>query len=827
VLWRGKDRIEKQMGEVKLNKIPVDPQTLANADTTDPTTWGTFDACVAALPVALEEWEQDNPSTYRGGGIGFVFTEQDPYCGIDLDGCVDPSTGTIAPWAQKHLATLESYAESTPSGTGLHILLEGRPPPRGRKKGKIETYDYARFFTMTGWHLPDTPRTVEARQSALTAFHQSVFGTAKTRDTATQALPSPTLEDTQLLEKARTARNGAGLKFATVYAGDITGYGSPSEADLGLCIRLAFWTQDTAQIDRLFRCSGLMRDKWDEKRGEHTYGERTIHEALARQTEHYRAREDARRRRNGEPPDDATPVKEQEDTRPVIRIGPDITRMVDEGQTALLKLPDAPVIFQRARRLSIIARGVKPPRWLHRSSDAPVIVEAQAAFLDELTTIAARWEKLDKRAKSWEEVTPPPRFVKTLQARPFWPFPLLEGILHAPTLRPDGSLIERPGYDADTGLYFDSNDTTFPAMPRHPTLDHARSAIGRLQAVVHDFPFAEPWHFSSWLSGVCSVSCRHAIQGPVPMHGITGTAPGSGKSLLSDTIAVIGTGHTAARWSQVTDEEEERKRLFTLALSGDPLIVIDNITEPLGSGALANALTATSLKERILGTLEEKEAPMSAVFLCTGNNVQYVNDVARRVVPIAIDPKMERPEERTGFQHNPLLPWVQHERPRLTMAALTIVKAYFDAGCPAQGLTPMGSFEAWSDLIRQALVWAGEADPCEGRKAIEATSNPEYERLDVLLHVWHTCYGIKPVTLRQAVQDIGLYAAQGQGAPGNQWNDLQEALSAFDERYDGKTLNTRSIGKTLPKIAGRVIDGLQLVQSGTAHRAIQWCMKIA
>src|SRR6266516_5998006 len=183
-------------------------------------------------------------------------------------------------------------------------------------------------------------------------------------------------------------------------------------------------------------------------------------------------------------------------------------------------------------------------------------------------------------------------------------------------------------------------------------------------------------------------------------------------------------------------------------------------------------------------------------------------------MPIAIDPKMERPEERTGFLHPDLPAWIQSERPRLTITALTIVKAYFAAGCPSQGLTPFGSFEPWSDLIRQALVWAGEADPNEGRKDIEAASNPEFERIDVFLHAWHACYDTQTATLKQAVQDIGLYAEQGQGKPGNKWNDLQDALSAFDERYDGKTLNTRAIGKSLPSIVGRVIDGMRLVPAG-------------
>lgn len=828
VLWRGADRLDPQTGEVKLNKIPVDPQTLDNADTTDPTTWGICEQCVAAFPVALEEWEQANPSVYRGGGIGFVFATDDPYVGVDLDHCRDPNTGQIDAWAQAHIDALASYTEITPSGTGVHILVQGTLPPRGRRKGAVEMYSYARFFTMTGWHLESSPLTIDARQEALTAFHRAIFSTPRSTPLwglPPQAASTPVLEDAVLFDKACAARHGVGAKFSALVSGDWTGYPSPSEADLALCIRLAFWTQDPAQIDRLFRQSGLLRAKWDEKRGAQTYGEHTIMEALARQTEHYRPQGKASRHRNGDTPDETTLTGALQDTRPVIRISPDITRMVDAGQAALLALPDGPVLFQRARRLSIIARGVTPPRWLHRPADAPVIIEAQAPYLEELATKAARWEKYDKRAKrgeKWVEVPPPTRFVKTLQARPTWPFPLLEGIMHSPTLRPDGSLLDTPGYDSDTGLFFDSNGTTFPAIPQQPTLDNARSAIGLLQEVIQDFPFAEPWHFSAWLSAALSVVCRYTIRGPVPMHGITATTRGSGKGLLADTIALIGIGHLAARWSQVFDEDEERKRLLSLALDGDPLVCIDNITAPLGSGALAMALTASSIKDRLLGVNQTKEAPLSAVFLCTGNNVQYVGDVARRVVPIGLDPKCERPEERTGFVHPDLIAWVQRERPRLTMAALTIVKAYFEAGCPSQGLTPLGSFEAWSNLIRQALVWAGEADPCEGRKDIEATSNPEFERIDVLLHAWHACYDTQAVTLKRAVQDIGMYATRGQGEPPNKWNDLHDALSAFDERYDGKTLNTRAIGKSLPGIAGRVIDGLRLIRAGTYKHAAQW-----
>src|SRR2546425_7580652 len=99
VLWRGADRVDQQTGKVAgLEKIPIDPQTLTNASTTDPETWGAIERCIEALPLALEEWENDDPGAYRGGGIGYVFSHEDPYTGIALDHCRDPPTRAIADW---------------------------------------------------------------------------------------------------------------------------------------------------------------------------------------------------------------------------------------------------------------------------------------------------------------------------------------------------------------------------------------------------------------------------------------------------------------------------------------------------------------------------------------------------------------------------------------------------------------------------------------------------------------------------------------------------------------------------------------------------------
>jgi hypothetical protein len=894
VLWRGADRVDKDTGIiVGIEKVPINPHTLYGGSTTDSDDWGTFDKCVAALPLALEEWEHEDPSAYRGGGIGYVFTSDDPYTGVDLDHCRDPHTGVIADWAQTWIDTLNSYTQGSVSGTGVHSIVEATLPPGRRQSGNYQMWDHSRFFAMTGWHIAGTPPIIEPRQIPLTALWCTLFapkvgervwtknshGNIANKDPLTisaieaaasgelyarfaetpsgwplaqcelapqtpQSGTTPVLDDTRIIDLATQAQNGA--KFAALWRGDWSSYyRSQSEADLGLLCILSFWTQDPDQLDRLFRQSGLMREKWDKRPD---YRKRTMTATLTFQAQHYTppdgvrllvnsAVQSAQHRQNGSHAD--LPSEPDDKQADEATKGPRIyltTRMmpaIDQAIAALLAVPGGPAIYQRGRTLCHIARGVKPTKWMSRPPDAPTIAVASPHHLQEQLSMAALWMKEHpKKPGLWVPVIPPMTFIRALQDRKYWPsLLLLEGIVCAPTLRPDGSVLDQPGYDCDTGLWYDSLGEVFPAVKDRPGLDDARSAIGQLQEAIIDFRWAEKWHFSAALAAILSVVCRYTIMGNVPLFGIRAPVRGSGKTMLADVISLIGTGRAAPKWPQVTDEEEERKRLLTLAMDGDPVVLIDNVDKPLGSAPLAAALTADSFKDRILGKHESKEAPMAAVFFSSGNNTTFRGDVARRVVPIDLDPQMEKPEERSGFCHTPLMPWVKAQRPTLVTAALTLLKAYFAAECPRQPLSAFGSFEAWSTLIRSCLVWAGEADPCEGRKTIEADSNPEFERLAVLLESWHTCYPPKAgerageaYTLKHVFEDIGLYAVHTPtvNMPSNKWNNLRDALTALDPRYDGKSVNTQKIGEVIRGWQARIIDNKRLVKAGTYQNAAQW-----
>jgi primase-polymerase (primpol)-like protein len=268
-------------------------RTGRHASSTDPSGWATFKEALAA---------------YRDGGwdgVGFIPLPEDGLVGIDLDTCRDPDTGDIEPWAATIVDELATYTEISPSGTGLRIVAKGHKPDRQRsKKGLFEMYDGlttegkpgGRYLTFTGHVLEGAPTKILERQTAITAVYERELKTSTDKKPKKKA-PAPSgngkatddnndqahgLSDEEIVALAKAAKNGA--NFSALWSGDKSGYTSDSEPDLALCNHLAFWTRkDAARMDRLFRHSGLMRDKWDRE----DYRTVTINKAIADCTEVY------------------------------------------------------------------------------------------------------------------------------------------------------------------------------------------------------------------------------------------------------------------------------------------------------------------------------------------------------------------------------------------------------------------------------------------------------------------------------------------------------------------------------------------------------------
>jgi hypothetical protein len=261
-------------------KVPLSPQG-GPASVTDATTWASHEAAVAAS----QERDHD--------GIGFVLSQDDPFTAIDLDACRNPETGELEEWAQGIVGTFDSYAEISPSGTGIHVFVRGELPLGGNKRGPIEMYSTNRFFTFSGNHIAGTPLTIEERSAKLAKLHRRVFGEPASTNGHGPRGSGNTLSDAQVLAKAGQAANGEA--FEKLWGGDTSDYASRSEADLALCSYLTFWTGgDSSRVDELFRQSGLYRPKWDERHcgNGKTYGQATIEKALEGATEFYASTDD-------------------------------------------------------------------------------------------------------------------------------------------------------------------------------------------------------------------------------------------------------------------------------------------------------------------------------------------------------------------------------------------------------------------------------------------------------------------------------------------------------------------------------------------------------
>jgi AAA domain len=251
VLWR------KEYRDGKPTKVLYQANH-RRADSTAPSTWTTFEN-------AVEAFEHDD----FFDGVGFVFHPDNPYCGADID---DVTEDEARHWIEQ----FDSYTELSPSGNGFHIICKAKVP-KGTNRDEGELYSSGRFFTMTGNVVRDAPIR-EAQDTADEFYRFLRRGDAvPTEKRAT----TPTLTDAEVVRLAEGARNGA--EFSVVYRGGGQ-FKSDSERDLSLASRLAFWTQDEAQIERIMRGSRCVREKWDKHR---TYLRDTIVKALDGLTETY------------------------------------------------------------------------------------------------------------------------------------------------------------------------------------------------------------------------------------------------------------------------------------------------------------------------------------------------------------------------------------------------------------------------------------------------------------------------------------------------------------------------------------------------------------
>lgn len=451
----------------------------------------------------------------------------------------------------------------------------------------------------------------------------------------------------------------------------------------------------------------------------------------------------------------------------------------------------------QSRTLTVAKQGEN----VARADGAVTIATMPEAALVETLTRHANFVKFDGRAGDFVPCDCPVEVARMILASKGhgWTMPRLRAVISAPTLRHDGTVIEKAGYDEATGLLL-VGDSLWRQIPENPSKREAAAALDVLVEPISELPFVANTDRAAAVALLITAVMRPALR-TAPMFAVTAPAAGTGKSLAIDIAAIIATGRKAAVVTPTPDEAELEKRIGATALAGDQIISIDNITHILKSDQLCQMLTQEEVQVRVLGASKNIRIPSTSLICATGNNLSIYGDLNRRTIRIRLDAKCEKPDERSfGFDATSL---ALRKRPELVAAALTIVRAYLSAGAPSPA-RPMGSFEDWSDTVRSALLWLGMGD-CRGDIDAMRADDPEKTELAEIIAA------MPPG--RFTVREIANIVATDQA--------MRDTLESFVGR--GGVFSSKRFGRYLLRFAGTVIGGRWIEQiSHDAGRGSVW-----
>ena len=419
-------------------------------------------------------------------------------------------------------------------------------------------------------------------------------------------------------------------------------------------------------------------------------------------------------------------------------------------------------------------------------------------------------------------VAPSDIIVKDILAIGAWPFPPLDTIVEFPVFRPDGTLLEKQGYDPITRLYYaPTPNLHIPAIPEYPTEDDILAAVALIHEVIGEFPYENEASYANAFGLLLTPLIRQAINGHVPLALIDATRPGTGKSLLAETVSMIATGRKAAMMTAPYDDDEWRKRIASTLAEGATIIVIDNVKAKIQSASLDGALTSYIVKERILGQSKNGVYPQRATWMATGNNIQIGGDMPRRSYWIRMDARSDKPWTRGNFAHD-LEQWVPEHRGEIIAALLTVARAWFAAGKPSAQVPRIGSFQPWTDTIGGIIAHTSLIDGFLGNlDQLYEQADEDAVQWAAFLHAWRDSYKEDEVLTATVAKDIRAGSLDDAIIGVQLYNTLPDELSDL-HKGDLK----KRLGKALSQRVGSQFDesGLHLVKSSIEKRsgAIYW-----
>lgn len=357
---------------------------------------------------------------------------------------------------------------------------------------------------------------------------------------------------------------------------------------------------------------------------------------------------------------------------------------------------------------------------IKRAPNQKVITHVSAEYLRRELNRRIDFRRPTKKG-DWYSVDCPHALATNILGAGKWNhFNHLDAITTAPFMRRDLTVCTTPGYDSESRIYYEPN-ANFPPIPLEPTKEQAIAAAKAILKPFEQFPFADRPSEAAFLAHVLSSVARMAID-TVPISVYTAPLAGTGKSLLSEMAGRIASGTPPAVRPFPEEGDELRKVLMAALLAGDPSLLFDN----LASGSRVRSInlcvfaTAVEYSDRVLGASESPRLPNKCNLILTGNNITPSGDLARRCCIVRLDAETENARDRKEeFDIKDLRSHVNEHRPQLLVHALTVMLAHAQAPDEDKHteIIALPSFEAWSRIVRNAILWLGYGDPVETQEA--------------------------------------------------------------------------------------------------------------
>ncbi len=467
------------------------------------------------------------------------------------------------------------------------------------------------------------------------------------------------------------------------------------------------------------------------------------------------------------------------DARPDLHGGDDDIRPVAQAAWRAIQVANrAPSVLQLWGAGIMGESGTQDPAAVE-----PMTVERMLLVMGEV----ASWYRITMAGR--RPCRPPKPVATHLVTDPHPPLPRLNRLVSTPVFDAGGRLVARAGYHEESGLFLATRNLVVPPVAHKPTDgDICRARVSLLE-LVQDFPFVGEADRTNALALLMLPFVRDLISGPTPLHLVTKPTPGSGGTLLVQALLYPALGRRVESQTVPDSGSEVQRRITAALMLGPAAILFDNLRKRLDSDHVASVLTAEVWRDRQIRTSSLLQIPVTNAWVATGNNAQVSEEIARRTLPIRLDPHDERPWDRKGFRHQDLIRWTAEKREDLIWSALTLVQAWVADGMPDGSLT-VGMFEDWARVLSGIFEVVGIPGLRENWLDWFEDRPSEENRTRQVVEAWQDEFGGDQVRAGQLLPVVG---------------------PLFDIPPDGSKPSQTMLGGQLKKLNGQVVDGFEIV----------------